>query len=398
MTIKKYTYFNIDKGKEESESVNIDDVIDKTFVEVKSKIDKEIERHNTITKKQDSLKTMIEESTTKQERQIEEFLGFRIKQITIESDEFWEYVYENRFRTNEYLLDVFTEVIDKLKIDGYQLSKQRYLSILIMNLDYCDSRTRTRVRDIINSNKIISSDEYLSEYQTIYEDTKDEKWKKVNHFEYERDNEVFYYLKQKIINDDWITVYRGFNTREEENIRLSNNKNKSDYFRQKEGMGFSFSLSKYVALAFSSKFHIQQMEDYLKNNFDIDKRGLLYKDLHKEIMWWREKFYKNLEYDFKLDKEIGRITIGRYVIHQSNIFAFNDRYKEQEIMCDYRDAKLIDYKFLSDNKQFSVDMFKVDHQFLENYRFEFIKQDKTLWINNNWKNSYKVSEELESLF
>ena len=69
MTIKKYTYFNIDKGKEESESVNIDDVIDKTFVEVKSKIDKEIERHNTITKKQDSLKTMIEESTTKQERQ-----------------------------------------------------------------------------------------------------------------------------------------------------------------------------------------------------------------------------------------------------------------------------------------------------------------------------------------
>ena len=86
-----------------------------------------------------------------------------------------------------------------------------------------------------------------------------------------------------------------------------------------------------------------------------------YKKLHDFVTFFRDQHYKQYEYGLDLDKLIGRLTIGRYVVHSSKIFAFGNHFGEREIMCDYNDAKLIDYQFLSNDKQFSVDVSRVNY-------------------------------------
>jgi len=365
MNSKKYT----DSTTKETFNVDVDTTIKNTYEKVKKKIDDRID----FSKKENYKKNVCEKW------------------------EWEDFIYKSSSGSNEFSLDIFTEVIDKLKSDGYEMSKRSYLTILFTNLNFIEKRERVRIRDLMNSNRQTSPSDYMKEYIDIYFSTKGDEWIEANKERHQLELKVFDYIGDKIDNDSWLTVYRGFNTKEEEAIRLSNNKNKSDYFRQKEGMGFSYSLSKYVALAFSSRYQIRQMEKFLSDNseYDFDSN---YKEVHKAVTFFRDKHYKNLEYDLELDKLVGRLTLGRYVVHSSKIFSYTNKFNEQEIMCDYRDAKLIDYKFISDNKQFSVDISKIDWDNLTGYFFDSIEQDKTLWINNNWKNDYRVDKSKESLF
>ena len=123
----------------------------------------------------------------------------------------------------------------------------------------------------------------------------------------------------------YITIYRGFNTRRDKQIRFSNRKNDSDYFRQKEGAGISFTLNKYIAYAFSTSHQFRLLREDSGLGFHISY----------EMM-------KNIATD---NKSIGRMTLGRYVVHTDHIFSYVNLRLEREVLVDPRFAKLIDYQF-----------------------------------------------------
>jgi hypothetical protein len=229
-----------------------------------------------------------------------------------------------------------------------------------------DKRTRVGIRNLLNSTQI-----NLNDYLDVYQD-----YALVTY-----DKNVHQNVKDKIKflkNSEWITVYRGFNTKGTEEIRTSNNKNKADYYRQKEGMGFSFSLNKHVAYIFSYVFQNRLLESTHKHGKDAT-----WIDLKSQI-----KHHENL---------IGRATIGRFVIHRDNIKGVTLLRGEDEIICDYRDAKLISYKFISDTSLQSKDLDKI-YNGVMSLKVDYVKSHKDNWINKNWKNEYKVTKEQAKIF
>jgi hypothetical protein len=185
---------------------------------------------------------------------------------------------------------------------------------------------------------------------------------------------------KKIKNtDEYLTVYRGFNTKKDESIRYSKNKKKADYYRQVEGMGFSFTLDKYVAFCFGVFFQLRMLrvggsffQSYTKLLGNVDKQR----------------------------KWIGHATVGRYVIHKDHIKGYNNTGYEREIVCDYRDAKLIDYKFISDINFNSKSLFNLDTNIYKSHDVikKEIRKDKSNWINKHWNKDYKVSKEQDKVF
>ena len=319
-----------------------------------------------------------------------------------EKDEELKGVKESSSQINDQFFYCFVRVINKIAEDEFfLLSKQKRLVKLFMNVDFGNRKQQNEIRDIISNQKQLSIEEYLEEYDLTIKNHKEED--KIDFYE---DRLI---LNCKYSKSNWVTIYRGFNTRENETIRYSDNKNKSDYYRQIEGTGFSFTTCKYIALGFSVRFHMAIMREILGGY------GRDYKDTHKSVVEKREMIEKSIELmeekrevsdkiksfireDMKRDGDLGRISIGRYVVHKDNIFGYENFLREREVVCDSRDAKLIDYHFVSDNNGFSKDFDSIKDYQTKVATKQYLSVMKDLLINRIWKKDYEVSKEQEIIF
>ena len=259
-------------------------------------------------------------------------------------------------------------MLEKVNFRSERL-KQAFISIAICFSDNNKASVRGVIRNILNRN-FQHIDDVLDLIYAL---------ENVKKHSYAHKKESLQDIKHIRNTDEYLTVYRGFNTKKDESIRYSKNKNKADYYRQVEGMGFSFTLDKYVAFCFGIFFQLRMLrvggsffQSYTKLLGNVDKQR----------------------------KWIGHATVGRYVIHKDHIKGYNNTGFEREIVCDYRDAKLIDYKFISDINFNSKSLFNLDNKIYETHdkiKKEILK-DKSNWINKHWNKDYKVSKEQDKVF
>jgi len=277
-------------------------------------------------------------------------------------------------KTKLDFLDLLEALLDTISWRSFVL-KQAFITIAISLSNNNDKRTRVGIRNILtrctaHTDSVfdlidVCDGGYLMEKS----DVKD--WQK-------NLSKDIKFLKE---SKDWITVYRGFNTKKDESVRFSNNKKKADYYRQQEGMGFSFTLDKHIAYVFSLFFQLRVLRSTSKSGFHS-----YYEDLVKEV--------------HKHSRVIGHATIGRYVVHRDNIKGYHNRSSEREIVCDYRDVKLINYKFLSDISFNNKELLKMESVISGTHHtiLPYLKKDKNSWINKNWNNQYKVSKDQAVIF
>lgn len=178
-------------------------------------------------------------------------------------------------------------------------------------------------------------------------------------------NDRFYddFLKQ---NDDYVILYRGFHTNDDSRIRTSNDKTKlRNYYKQKEGWGYSYTTNLAIAGAFASYLYIEN---------------------------------KTMKYGLDI---MGRFCIARYVVKKSNIFALYNERNEQEVIVNADKAFLIDYKFIS-NKNFETSKIKGynDETILtkraKNLQVE-MEKDKNHWLNKVFSKNFKINKDLKLL-
>ena len=259
-------------------------------------------------------------------------------------------------------------MLEKVNFRSERL-KQAFICIAICFSDNNKASVRGVIRNILNRN-FQHIDDVLDLIYAL---------ENVKKHSYAHKKESLQDIKHIRNTDEYLTVYRGFNTKKDESIRYSKNKNKADYYRQVEGMGFSFTLDKYVAFCFGIFFQLRMLrvggsffQSYTKLLGNVDKQR----------------------------KWIGHATVGRYVIHKDHIKGYHNTGFEREIVCDYRDAKLIDYKFISDINFNSKSLFNLDNKIYETHdkiKKEILK-DKSNWINKHWNKDYKVSKEQDKVF
>ena len=259
-------------------------------------------------------------------------------------------------------------MLEKVSFRSERL-KQAFICIAICFSDNNKASVRGVIRNILNRN-FQHIDDVLDLIYAL---------ENVKKHSYAHKKESLQDIKHIRNTDEYLTVYRGFNTKKDESIRYSKNKNKADYYRQVEGMGFSFTLDKYVAFCFGIFFQLRMLrvggsffQSYTKLLGNVDKQR----------------------------KWIGHATVGRYVIHKDHIKGYHNTGFEREIVCDYRDAKLIDYKFISDINFNSKSLFNLDNKIYETHdkiKKEILK-DKSNWINKHWNKDYKVSKEQDKVF
>ena len=248
-------------------------------------------------------------------------------------------------------------------------TRQLFLARAISETNNNNRKSRVAIRNLLET---VSVD--LNEYVDLYNDFIQNSgvFRKQHNFKESKAN--CEYLKQ----NEWITVYRGFNTRHLEEIRSSNNKKQSAYYRQKEGMGFSFTLNKKVAFLFSILYQARLLRSTSGYGFNVS-----HNDMKEEI--------------HKHRSSIGRASIGRYVIHRDNIKCMEFGRSESEVMCDYRDAKLIDYKFLSDLNLNSKELSQISQGEMFEDQMKQLDKMKDSKIYKWWKTDYKVKKDIESL-
>ena len=248
-------------------------------------------------------------------------------------------------------------------------TRQLFLARAISETNNNNRKSRVAIRNLLET---VSVD--LNEYVDLYNDFIQNSgvFRKQHNFKESKAN--CEYLKQ----NEWITVYRGFNTRHLEEIRSSNNKKQSAYYRQKEGMGFSFTLNKKVAFLFSILYQARLLRSTSGYGFNVS-----HNDMKEEI--------------HKHRSSIGRASIGRYVIHRDNIKCMEFGRSESEVMCDYRDAKLIDYKFLSDLNLNSKELSQISQGDMLEDQMKQLDKMKDSKIYKWWKTDYKVKKDIESL-
>jgi len=248
-------------------------------------------------------------------------------------------------------------------------TRQLFLARAISETNNNNRKSRVAIRNLLNTVRVD-----LNEYVDLYDDFIQNSgvFRKQHNFKESKAN--CEYLKQ----NEWITVYRGFNTRHLEEIRTSNNKKQSAYYRQKEGMGFSFTLNKKVAFLFSILYQARLLRSTSGYGFNVS-----HNDMKEEI--------------HKHRSSIGRASIGRYVIHRDNIKCMEFGRSESEVMCDYRDAKLIDYKFLSDLNLNSKELSQISQGDSFENQMKQLDKMKDSKIYKWWKTDYKVKKDIESL-
>ena len=248
-------------------------------------------------------------------------------------------------------------------------TRQLFLARSLSETNNNNKQSRVAIRNLLNTVRI-DLDEFIDFYKDFILNSGI--FKKTHNFEETKAN--CEYLKQ----NQWITIYRGFNTKEGEAIRTSNNKNKADYYRQKEGMGFSFTLNKKMAFLFSIMFQARLLRSTSKYGHLVSHNNM------------KEEIHKHRS-------SIGRASIGRYVIHKDNIKCIEFGRREEEVMCDYRDAKLIDYKFISDLNLNSKELDKISQGEMMTYQLKELNKMTDSKIHKWWKTSYKVKKDIESL-
>ncbi|MDA7808887.1 hypothetical protein N8945_01590 [Candidatus Pelagibacter sp.] len=317
------------------------------------------------------------------------------------------YFLELNFGINEMKIDAIEEILMRSG-DIDDTLKTLLLSMVLQRIDNQDKQLRVRIRELIKRYHKSDIRDVMKLYCEIKgsnvgklnkikssEEQRGKKLNKSDRAETKMTGRLFKSLSRmslldydKIDNNEWITIYRGFNTRDGEGVRFTNNKKKSDWYRQKEGMGFSFTLDKYVAWRFSAMYHFRTLHSFNDGYYEGSVGDQDYRELLKEL-------------SKDVDRKLGRMTIGRYVIHRDNIFSYCNDNNEREVMCDYRNARMINYVFLSDLKlnNDDWDYIKETHYVFSKDRTHqnHVKKFKNLWVSKHWKTDYKVKKDQESL-
>ena len=238
-------------------------------------------------------------------------------------------------------------------------------------------RQRITIRNLISQSSSIK----LEEFYDYYFDTLKKRRSLIGNRTPKEVNQTWEEDIKKLKSHRYITLYRGFNTRADEEIRFSNDKNNSDYYKQKEGMGFCYTLDKYFAYGFASSYQVRLIRRKQKLSYDTH---------YREFPKIAEAF-----------PDVGRMTIGRFVVHTDHIFGYTNSRDEREVIVDYRKVKLIDYKFISDIKLNAKEYELIPELMQEKYnlfRKRIQKLGNKSWINTHYINDYRVTKKIEELF
>ena len=267
--------------------------------------------------------------------------------------------------------------------DEYQ--RKLFLSIAIVSSNSNDIQQQAKLKKLMRETPTLRNSTFYDVCSKFYKEKYSQMEKEQSNPKYAselKDLVKNFNVDASILKSNrYITIYRGFNTRRDKQIRYSNRKNDSDYFRQNEGAGISFTLDKYIAYGFSTSHQ--------------------FKLLRKDGMGFTTP-YEMMKMLATENKSVGRMTLGRYVVHTDNIFAYVNTRREREVLVDPRFAKLIDYKFVSDlginAKEMELigqTLCTVDYTEWEKYLKRLGNQS---WINTHYKNDYRVTKKIEELF
>lgn len=275
-------------------------------------------------------------------------------------------------------VNVGLKILKETKFNN-EIEKKLFTEIIIADLDFKDINEIRTTRLILSQLIHQSWSDYEKMYLTYVQNRtgavdyeKTHTGETVSGKEWEKEvYDDFDYLKE----NEYITVYRGFNTRNEKNIRLSNDKRKQDYYRQNESSGLSYSLHKYIAFAFSYRYQDMQLQDFLKSNVGT-----------------RKDFLKHYE------KIVGRATIGRYVVKSKDVKIYTNYRNEREVIINDRSVRLIDYKFVS-NKDLEIslvkDVISASHKVIDLGK---VLEKRNHWLSKNWKSDIKITKQIKDLF
>jgi len=287
---------------------------------------------------------------------------------------------------------ILSGILNRTKWDS-ELAKSLFFNALIDKTNMNDREDQQLIRKELSNLKITGVDlfQYFRGYESLQTD-----FKYLQKIQLSTGLSILDTCKNDVeylTNNEYITVYRGFNTRQKKRVRKSSDKNNKDYYKQLDGSGFSFTLDKYVAFSFS---YMWQLHNYHKLNYEkhrhIDK---VYLNKNRKLL--HEKYAKI----------IGHATIGRYLVKRSDISFYTNGKSEREVILNDRKAKLINYKLLSDEyTTITLDKNKGDKNLLGDKKTEnfpeqnmiYYKKHKNLWINKNWNTEIKISNKLKSLF
>lgn len=280
-------------------------------------------------------------------------------------------------KTSKYdVSDFILTCINKTKFNN-EIEKKMYCNLILTKTDFSSSEQQKQFRQFLIRMNKQSIEQYTYHLKLLYSFNYDNKTVKEMSLDTSSGKSW-----DKVVSDDckylenneYITIYRGFNTRKLKDIRKSNNKKKSDYYIQNEGVGYSFSLDKFTTLAFSYRYQQRKKVETFENQFDFVSNQKL-----------REKL-------------IGRATIGRYVVKSEDVKFYCNTRNEREIMVNDRNVRLIDYKFVSDMLLQMSDIEHLTNVGSTSTMAKGVQKIKNHWINKNWKSDVKITKQIKDLF
>jgi hypothetical protein len=152
---------------------------------------------------------------------------------------------------------------------------------------------------------------------------------------------------RNINSDDYLTVYRGFLVKKNCFVRNGITKNNNPHFsEQDEGKGYSYTLDKWQAIRFGSRYHFYH-DFKIRKSFPSIFGNLSQKKIEKQL---QNDYKKKLEGFYNqnyLNKETRR-CFATYKIKKKNIIFADCVEKEAEIIADSNNVELVRYDFITD--------------------------------------------------
>jgi len=280
-------------------------------------------------------------------------------------------------KTSKYnVSDFILTCMNKTKFNN-EIEKKMFCNLILTDTDFSSVEQQKQIRQFLIRLDKQSIEQYTHHLKLLYSYRYDEDTVK----QMSKDTASGKKWSDVIIDDckylnrnEYITIYRGFNTRNLKKIRKSNDKRKSDYYLQDEGTGYSFSLCKFTTLAFSYRYQLRKNNEIIESESSLETRDKL-----------REKL-------------IGRATIGRYVVKTEDVKFYCNARNEREIMVNDRNVRLIDYKFVSDMRMRMGDIRYLTEGGSTSSMSKGVQKFSKHWINNNWKFDVNITKQIEDLF
>jgi len=138
-------------------------------------------------------------------------------------------------------------------------------------------------------------------------------------------------------DDELIPIYRSFKVKKGDKIRKSNIKGDADYYVHNAGSSWSYSLDKTIAIKLGWCINEHHFKKYLgMDNSKKIKKHMLRKDFLLEPQLLNPTFSD------------GYYTVlGLFGVYKQDIIMMTDSRRENEVVIDPNNVKLLDYRFLN---------------------------------------------------